>query len=136
MKDSEVPEGEGAALTTLRDHGLGPMSGDMGLTPFSQGEVTQDCELGDGELPTESGGKSSDTPAEPALASTRWIRIPESPTSSGSPAFHPVMEDSGQSSNSFVQQCASSKAPECVSGNYDSLSYDLIHNLRKDRGYH
>ena len=151
MHDSEVPEGEGPALTTLRDHGLGSMGGDMGLTPFLQGGVTKDSELGDGELPTESSGKSSDTSAGPAFrpipesqihrrdqhgASPRLMPIPESPTNSESPAFPPATEDPGQTSNSFDQQCAPSHALECVNGNYDNLSYDQIRNLCKDRGYH
>ena len=108
----------------------------MGLAPVLQGEVTKGCELGDGELPTESGGKSSDISAEPALASPRLIPIPESPTNSGSPAFHPAMEDTGQTSDSFDQQCAPSPAPECASGNYNNLPYDQIRNLCKDRGYY
>ena len=63
MKHSEIQEGGGPALTALRGHGIGSISGDMGLTPFSQDEVPEDCDLGDGELPATSGGKSSDTSA-------------------------------------------------------------------------
>ena len=104
MKDSEVPEGEGQVLTTPWGHGMGSLGGDMGLAPCLQEEVPKDCALGDGELPTESGGKSTDTSAEPALASPRLITIPESPTNSGSLVFPQVTEDSGQTSTSFDQQ--------------------------------
>ena len=108
----------------------------MGLTPFLNGEVTKDCELGAREMTTESGGQSSDTSAEPALASPRLIPIPESPKNSEDPSFPPALEDSGQPSNSFDKQRAPSQALECVRGNYDNLSYYQIHNLCKDRGYH
>ena len=87
-------------------------------------------------MPTESGGQSPDTSAEPPLASPRSIPIPESPKNSECPSFPPVVEDHGQASNSFDQQCAPSQAPEGVRGNNGNLSYDQIHNLCKDRGYH
>ena len=91
MKDSKVPEGEGPVLTMPRGHGVGSMGGSMGLTPFLEGEVRKDFELGDGELPTESSGKSSDTSAEPPLASPRLIPISESPINSGSSAIPQVI---------------------------------------------
>ena len=53
MKDSEVPEGDGPVLTMPRDHGMGSMGGDMGLTPLLREEVPEDYELGAGEPPTE-----------------------------------------------------------------------------------
>ena len=87
-------------------------------------------------MPTVCGGESSETSAEPALASPRLFPIPESPTCPESPAFPPAMEDSGQTSNSFDQRCAPSHAPECVNGNYDNLPYAQIRNLCKDRGYY
>ena len=106
MKDSELSEGEVLALTTLGDPGLGSAGGDMGLTLLLHGDVTKDYELGNGEAPTESGGTSPDTSAEPALASPRLIPIPESRANSGSPACPPALEDSGQPPNSFDQQRA------------------------------
>ena len=70
------------------------------------------------------------------MASPRLIPIPEPPTNSGGPAFPPIMEDSGNTSVSSDQQRAPPQAPECVSGNYDHLSYDQIRNLCMSRGYH
>ena len=66
LMDSGEPEGEGPVFTMYRGHGMGSMGGDMGLTTFLQGGVPRDYDLGAGESPTESGGKSSDTSAGPA----------------------------------------------------------------------
>ena len=108
----------------------------MRLTPFLEGGVTKNCELATKERTTESGGRSSDTSAEPALASPRLIPAPESPKNSEELCFPPALEDPGKPSNSFDDQCAPSQAPECKSGNYDNLSYDQIRILCKDPGYH
>ena len=88
------------------------------------------------KLTAVSGEKSSHTSAEPALASPRSIPVPQSPTRSESPAFPSATEDSGKPSNSSDKQCAYSQAPECVSGNYDHLSYNQIRDICKARGYH
>ena len=102
------------------------MCGHLGLTPFMQDEVPKDCDLGEGELQTASGGNFSDTSAKPAVASSRLIPAPESPTRPESPAFPSAMEDSGKPSIFFDKQCAPSQAPECVSDNYDILSAKFI----------
>ena len=99
-------------------------------------DVPKDNEIGDGEFPTKSGGKSTDTTGEPAMALPRLIHIPESPTNSGEPVFLPVKEDSGKTSVSFDQQCAPSQAPECVSGNDDQLPYGQLRDLCKSRGFY
>ena len=115
---------------------MGPLGGDAGLTPFLQEGAPKDCEMGDEELPTESGGESADTSEGPVSASPRLIPIPESPTNSGGPAFPQITEDSGKTSTSFDQRRALPQAPERVSGNYDHPSYSQIRDLRKARGYH
>ena len=114
---------------------MGPLEGDTGLVLMLPEDAPKDNEMGDGELPAESGGKSTDTTEEPAMASPRLIPIPEPPTNSGEPALPPVMGDTGKTSVSLDQQCAPSQAPECVSGNYDHLSYGQIRDLCKSRGY-
>ena len=97
MKDSEAKEGEGKALATPGDRRMGPLSGDTGLTPSLQEDAPKDCEMGDEELPTESGGEPTDAYEEPAAASRRLIPNPESPTNSGGPIFRLVSEDPGNS---------------------------------------
>ena len=115
---------------------MGPPEGDAGLAPTLQGEVPKENEMRDSEPPAESGGKSTDSTEEPVSTSPRLIPIPGSPTNSGEPAFPPITEDSGKTSVPFDQQCAFSQAPECVSGNYDHLSYGQIRDLCKSRAYH
>ena len=66
LKDSDLQEGDKPALTMLHDRGLGSVGGDMGLTPFLDGDMTKDGQLEAGEMTTESGGRSSDISAEPA----------------------------------------------------------------------
>ena len=136
MKDSEIQEGEGRATTTLGESRMGPIAGELGLSPSLQVKLPKDCLPESEELRTASSGESAESSEEPLLASPRLIPIPESPTNSGDPTFSPVMEDSGNISPSRDKQCAPSQAPECVSINYDHLSYEQIHDLRKARGYH
>ena len=95
-------------------------------------DVPNDHEMGDGEVPTESGGKSTDVAEEPSMASPRLIPVPDSPTNSGGPALPPIIGESGNTSVSFDQQCSPSQAPECASGNYAHLSYDQIRNLQQE----
>ena len=68
VMDSDLRQGDRPAPTMLQDRGPGSVGGDMGLTPFLGGVVTEDCELGAKEMTTESGGRSSGISAEPALA--------------------------------------------------------------------
>ena len=58
MKHSEAHEGEGRALSTSEDRRMGPIGGDMELSPSLQEEAPKDCQMGNEELPTESGGQS------------------------------------------------------------------------------
>ena len=67
--------------------------------------------MGDGELPTESRGKSTDATEEPSMAYPRLIPIPESPASSGEPAALPIVGGAGDASVSCDQQCAPSQVP-------------------------
>ena len=69
MKDSEAHEGEGRVPITLGESRVGPIDGDLGLSPSLQVELPKDCELEDEELPTKRGGKSTETSEEPALSS-------------------------------------------------------------------
>ena len=70
---------------------MGPLDEDAGLAPILFAEVPKVYEMGVGELPTESGGKSTGATEEAALASPRLIPIPESPANSGEPASPPVV---------------------------------------------
>ena len=93
---------------------MGSLDEDAGLVPTLPEDVPKDNEMGDGESPTESGGKSTDTTEEPAMASPRMIPIPESPANSGEPVLPPISEDSGKTSVSFDQQCAPFQVPDCM----------------------
>ena len=53
--------------------------------------------------------------------------VPDSPPTSFQLPPHPP---------SFDQNCAPSQAPTLDSGCLDHLSYDQLHNLRKQHGYH
>ena len=84
----------------------GPLGENAGLAPTLPEDVPEDHEMGDGELPTESRGKSTDATEEPSMASPRLIPIPESPTSPGEPAAPSIMGGAGSTSVSFGQQHA------------------------------
>ena len=113
---------------------MGPLEGDTGLAPMLPEDAPWENEVGGGELPTESGGKSTDTTEEPVMSSPRLIPIPGPPANSGELACPPIMGDSGKTSV-FFQQCAPSQDPGRVGGNYDHLSRGQIHDLCKSRGH-
>ena len=110
------------------------MDGDTGLAPVLPADVPIDHEMGDGEMPTESGGKSTEVTEEPSLASPGLIPPPDSPANASGPALPPIFGDSGNTAVYFDQQCALSQAPGRASGYYGHLAYDQIRNLRKSRG--
>ena len=115
---------------------MGPLDGDAGLAPVLPEDVPINHEMGDGEVPTESGAKSTEATEGPSMASPRLIPVPGPPTNSGGPALPPIMGNSGNTSVSLGKRSAPSLAPECASGNYDHLPYEQVRNLRKPRGYH
>ena len=69
MKYSEETESDGKFIPTPGDPWMGPLEGDTGLTPMLPEAAPKENEMGDGELPTESGGESTETTGGPAMAS-------------------------------------------------------------------
>ena len=104
--------------------------------PMLQEDLAVDWEMAGGEKPTESGGKISEAPTEPLMASPRLIPVPNSPANSGQPDPPPALEDTGNTSASSDRKCAPSQAPERESANYGRPPYDQWHDLGKQRGYH
>ena len=136
MKDSEVTESCGKFFSAPGYPWMGPRGGGNGLAPILPEAAPKDNAMGDGELPTESGGKSTDTTEEASIASPRLIPKPESPTNSGETAIPSIMEDSGKTSVSCDRQRASPQAPGRVSVDYEHLAYVQIRDLCKLRGHH
>ena len=89
-KDSEVTGRDERFLSTPGGPWMGPLDGDTWLTPALQENVPSDQKMGDGEVPTESGGKSTDVTEDPSMASPHLIPVPGSPTHSGDPALPPI----------------------------------------------
>ena len=112
MRDTEVTERDGKTSPTPGDTWVGPLYGDAGSAPALPEDLPVDNEVGDGEVPTESGGKSAEVTMEPSMASPRLIPVPGSPTNSGRLDPTPILEDSGNSSVSSRQKCAPSPGPE------------------------
>ena len=68
------------------------------MVPVLPEDVPKEDEMRDGDLPTESGGKSTNPAEEPAMASPRLIPTPEPPANSGEPVFPHILENSGENS--------------------------------------
>ena len=94
---------EGKFFSTPADTWMGALVGNAGLVPALQEESPVDHEMGDGGLPTESGGKSTEATEEPSMAAPRLILVPDTPTNSGGQARPPIMEDWGNTPDSFDQ---------------------------------
>ena len=128
IENSEFAERDGKLPPTAGYPWVGALDGDTGLAPMLPEDVPNDHEMGDGGLPTESGGKPTAVTEEPSMASPRLIPAPFSPTNSGGLGLPPIMGGSGISSVSLDQQCAPSQSPECASGTYDHLAYNELRN--------
>ena len=135
-KESDVADAEWKTSLNRGDPWTGPLDGGTGLAPMLPEDFTVGQEMADGEGPTESGGKSTEVPTEPSIASPRLIPAPNSPTNSGQPDPPPPLEDTGNISASFGRKFAPSQAPERESANCDHLSHDQLHDLCKQRGFH
>ena len=112
------------------------MNGGSGMAPVLSDKKDKNQEMAEGEKPTGCGGRSTVETDEPSMASPRLIPVLDSPLHSARPFPGPVLGDTGRTSESFDRKCAPSRAPRCASTDYDQISYDQLHELCKQRGYH
>ena len=108
MKDCEVSVGGGKFFSAPGYPWMGPLRADSGLVPALPEDAPEGDAMKGGDLPTKSGGKSTNPTGDPAMASPRLLPIPESPANSGEPVFPPIVGGSGETSASFDHQWAPS----------------------------